>query len=1079
MEMCPLGPLQETLLLHALSTGGLGATLQQHVIRFAGMHAYDHLLAACRVVVGEQPNLRGKLVSSDDIYGIEPVDTAMVAFKTHDLGRLDSASREKHLYDFLHDDKNRGFPEEAALCRFALIQYSQSSAVLVWTVSSLVVDRSSIGIVLGRILECWNGSPVKLMDQGEAWEMICQWNIQHAGSDDEKMEKYWRAYLNGVEPSNWLPPTVTGGERSKTFDNSLSLELGMEASTRLKAFAQEQGLDWVNMAEVTWALLAQRFGGDSDLLFAVERDFRSECHKSVAGVFSNLLLRRFVIPRQTEMTAWLHEEHSREPELDTHGTCSLSRVMHWAGLSRDGSWLTALVRVENPSIGDSLGPFRSHFEFQFETRYEAPGVPVVATMTVSDPIKLAIVVDSGKVDTVLALQLLTCWRRLLEQLADKPSSAISDLKALSDDESALVLQKWNQTDVPYSSDSCVHHLFSKQAAATPDWISVSMGSESLSYRELDTLSDGVAELLYAKGVRTDSCVAICLPRSLMLPVALMGVLKAGGAYVPIDPSYPPERIALMIEDSNARVVITQGEIENRIRMGKASILLLESIGDLPKYSSGFEPPEAASPDQLAYVIYTSGSTGRPKGVAMIHRAMVNLIEWQIRISSGLPPRARTLQFSALSFDVSFQEMLSTLCSGGQLVLITEEIRHNPSALWQCIHENKINRIFLPFVALQQLAEAAVEQEVLPDCLLEVITAGEQLQISPQVTQLFKRTPRASLHNQYGPSETHVVTSLTLEGNPSNWPFLPTIGRPIANTRAYILNDSLNPVPVGGIGEIYIGGVALARGYLNRPEMTAEQFLPDPFRDRPDARLYRTGDLGRHRPDSSIEFLGRADDQVKIRGFRVELAEVEAALRQEPSIRDCVVNAWRHQGENRLVAYVLASSREIFDEGRVRDQVQSRIPDYMCPGFYIQVERLPMTPSGKVNRRALPEPVLERAAFQVGFEPPRNKMEETIIRIWQEVLGINSIGRKDRFFDLGGTSLLIIRVHRKLEGTIARKFPVTTLFKHSTVASLAAHIDEPDSMDQSRRNELRGRAERQRRAMTRQPAMRLHHRRRDI
>ncbi len=1071
MKVYPLGPLQEALLLHVLSTGNQASALQQHIVSFSGNHDSSGLLKACRLVVEKQPNLRGKLKSGTEGYVVEILDTSLVEIEKLDLLGPDNSKREVLLEKFLQKDLDRAFPDELPLCRFTLLQFDASSACLVWTISSILVDRASIGIILHQILTHWMEKTPITTDRKSAWETIAGWNKNNAGLTDDKSKEYWQTYLDGVEPSNWLPKNVYNDGNSGGLAKYSQLALSERTTRKLKDLTQEHMLSWETVAETTWALLAQKFSGEKDLLFSVERRLRNEEHQSLAGVLSNIILRRLSPPSNFSIIDWLCSEQKKEPELIKHSICTLPKVIQWAGLGRDSSWLTSLVCVENPATSNFLKPVKEDLELELESRHEIPGIPVVATMSVGDQIHLSITSDDTKVDSSMVQQLLTYWKKLFEELADKPTASILDLSILSDEEKQTVLNSWNKTNVPFSTNKCVHHLFSEQVAKTPDWTAISMGSESLSYQELDKLSDKVAGLLSTQGVRKDSRVAICLPRSLELPVSMMGVMKAGGGYVPIDPAYPKERISLILDDSDADIVIAKKETENLINDGDTPVLLIESVHDLTKAPSSFVPLDKAIPSQLAYVIYTSGSTGRPKGVAMPHNTMVNLIEWQLRESAGLPQQAKTLQFSALSFDVSFQEMLATLCSGGQLVLITEEIRHNPSALWQCITENSINRIFLPFVALQQLAESAKDQDKLPDSLLEVITAGEQLQITPQLVEMFIRIPHAKLDNQYGPSETHVATYLTLTGDASNWPLLPTIGRPIANTKVYILDEFMTPVPVGGIGEIYIGGVALAREYLNRPEMTSERFLPNPYYDGLHERIYRTGDLGRFLPDGCIEFLGRADDQVKIRGFRVELAEIETVLRRDATIADCIVKTWTHQGEKRLVAYVVTSSGEVFDEGRVRDKMHSMIPDYMCPSFYVQIEQLPKTPSGKVNRRALPEPVLEEVSFQAKFEHAQNNTEEEIIHIWQEVLNISNIGRKDRFFELGGTSLLMIRVHRKLEMAMSQTLPITTLFKHPTVEALAAHIVKPEEATKADHKQVTKRAELQRKAMLRQSALR--------
>ncbi len=1054
-------------------------TLQQYVVDIEGGGNLDSLKAACRSVVDEQPILRSRLRNGENGFLLEPVPAAMVAVKGIDHTRLVSKTETDRREQFLREDRERGrHQDDLPFCRFTLIQFGPTEASLVWTVSSLLVDRESIGIVFRRIFEYWKNSSIEPFDPEEVWLKVRQWCLQHAGLAGGQNENYWRTHLKDAEPQAWLPPRTAGEEQHDRAVTTAQLDLSLETTTRLTSLAREQGLDWATIAETTWALLIQRYRGGSDVLFAAGRGFRGEAEKHLAGVFTNLVLRRLAVPRQGALLEWLCQEKARSSEAAPHGRCPLSTVMRWAGLPQHGAWLTSLVRVEDPRLDDEILPAGSQLKAFVRTKYEMPGVPVVATMCIGKRITLELVGDALKVNDLTASQLLRHWGRLLDQLARKPSLDVAAFSLLSDSERKIILHEWNQTEAPFPSEPCVHHLFARQAALTPDWTAVSMGGDSLSYRRLDALSDALAASLSAQGVRADSSVAICLPRSLELPVAVLGVLKSGGAYLPIDPAYPPERIGLMLEDSRAQVLITRQDIQESIRMGSIPVLPLESIRSLSELPHPFTPPETPSSEQLAYVLYTSGSTGRPKGVAMGHSVLVNLIEWQKRVSANLPPGARTIQFSALSFDVSFQEMFSTLCSGGELVLISEEIRRNPSALWQFIARHAINRIFLPFVALQQLAEAAAGIDDAPESLQEVITAGEQLQITPQLAQLFGRLRRATLHNQYGPTETHVVTSLTLNGDPVTWPALPSIGRPIANARIYILDETRKPLPVGVAGEIYIGGKALARGYLNRPEITAERFLPDPFKGSPTARLYRTGDLGRFQADGCIEFMGRADDQVKIRGYRVELAEVEAALRKDPSVGDCVVNPWAYNGENRLVAYVVTTQPVPFDEAPLRERVRSVLPDYMCPSFYVSVERFPLTPSGKVDRRALPEPVLERSAVSIRFEPPLNPLETSISLIWQEVLGIGAVGRNDRFFDLGGTSLLMIRVHRKLEEVLARRIPITMLFQHPTVAALALHLDEPNRPDDSRQQELQARAARQRQAMARQAGARSALRRRD-
>ncbi len=1070
MESLKPGVMQETLLLHALSTGDISTSLRQHVCVVDGDHDILAVQNACRKVIEEQPSLRSKLVASAEGFEIVPLDTQETPVTVFDFRHIPENEREQRTEELLIDDRQRGFDNDTPLCRFGLLQLD-SAVIILLSVSNIVLDHPSTSIIFNRLLAFLNNPGLVAADPEGVWNMIQTRFSEQSRQCDDRHEAFWRSYLVGVEMLSYLPFRPAPGAAGLDTAGRLSKRLTSETSNALRQLASAHNLSWQSIAECTWAMLMSRCCGKGDILLPVEREFSDKRYQDAAGVFANIVLRRIRVPSTTSVIDWMCSEDSAAPDIVEHGTCSFPHVLDIGGLERGGEWLTCLVRVMAPGIGERLAKYENVSVSSVETVYEVPGVPLLATVEIGTRISLTLVTDRRKIDDPTALQLLSQWQELLSDIGRSPDTAVGEFLALSERDYNLTVQKWNETEAPYPADKCIHQLFVEQANSYPERPAISMGNESLSYKELDFYSDCIAAILSESGVTTNDCVAICLPRSLELPAAVVGVLKAGAAYLPIDPAYPRERIDYMLEDSGAKIIITNQELSGLLENVSTPLFNLENVRLLPdKTNKAAIPDGNDSPEQPAYILYTSGSTGRPKGVAMPHRALVNLIAWQQKVSSELPDGARTLQFSALSFDVSFQELFATLCSGQELVLISEEMRLNPSALWDSIAKHKVNRIFLPFVALQQLAEAAADMDSLPQSLLEVITAGEQLQITEQVVQMFQRLPDATLHNQYGPTETHVVTSLTLSGSPSEWDLLPTIGRPIANARCYLLDSHQKPVPVGVAGEIYIGGHALALGYLNRLELTKDRFLPDPFSPTKDARMYRTGDLGRFRPDGAIEYLGRADDQVKIRGYRVELAEVEAALRKLEDIENCAVTVWKHQRENRLVAYVTVSGNGAFDEGRAREFMNLRVPDYMCPSLYVVIDKLPLTPSGKLNRRALPEPQLQRASLSVSFETARNKTEQEIIEVWQEFLGIDQIGRNDRFFDLGGTSLLMVRIHRRLEQRFNRKFPITTLFQYSTVASLAGRLEESEQTDSIRQHEIAHRAAQQRKAMMRRQSV---------
>lgn len=606
-----------------------------------------------------------------------------------------------------------------------------------------------------------------------------------------------------------------------------------------------------------------------------------------------------------------------------------------------------------------------------------------------------------------------------------------------------LLVEWNNTQRDYPNDKCIHELFEAQVERTPEAVAVvfedveTSASTSLTYQELNAKANQLAHYLQALGIGPDQLVGICVQRSIEMVVGLLGILKAGGAYVPLDPAYPIERLAFMLEDTAVQVLLTQAQLVQSLPPHQARVVCLDTDMEVAQHS--YSNPHQVTTNNLAYVIYTSGSTGKPKGVAMSHRSLCNLLFWQLE-NSTVSTGAKTLQFAPLSFDVSFQEIFSTWCSGGTLVLISEELRRDAVSLLQFINNQKIERLFLPFIALQHLAEAADFSSIVPATLKEIVTAGEQLQVNRYITNLFTQLKDCKLYNQYGPSESHVVTAFTLTGSPLDWSALPPIGRAIANTQIYLLDEHLQPVPVGVPGELYIGGICLARGYLNRPELTEEKFIPNPFSDFGFERLYKTGDLARYLSDGNIEYLGRIDNQVKIRGFRIELGEIETVLGSHPDLKHAVVLVREDEpGDKRLVAYLVVKERQQLVTTNLRRYLLDRLPDYMVPAIFMTVEAMPQTPSGKIDRRALPTPNSQRPQIEQTYVAPKSELECFLVSVWCQILKLDKVGIHDNFFELGGNSLAFLQVAQALQQKLKIDLPVVKLFQHPTIAELANYL----------------------------------------
>ncbi len=644
------------------------------------------------------------------------------------------------------------------------------------------------------------------------------------------------------------------------------------------------------------------------------------------------------------------------------------------------------------------------------------------------------------------------FQTLLSGIVANPDQPISTLPLLSAAEQ-LMLVEWNNTQVDYPKDVCIHQLFEAQVARTPDAVALVFEQEWLSYRELNNRANQLARYLQTLGVGPEVLVGICMERSLLMVVGILGILKAGGAYVPLDPAYPQERLAFMLADTQTKILVTQSRLIAALPEHRASVICLDT--DWKFISQDQEPPASGvTTDNLAYVIYTSGSTGRPKGVLVAHRGLYNLAKEQIR-AFGLQPYNRILEFSSFSFDGSVSEVFPALCAGAALYLGTQDSLMPGPALLQMLRDQSITNATLPPSAL-----AVLPLTELP-ALQTVVVAGEAC--SADTIALWAATDRR-FFNAYGPTEATVCTTIA---ECTNCNKKPPIGHPIANMLVYILDAHLQPVPVGISGELYIGSDSLARGYLNRPELTAEKFIPNLYSKQPGARLYKTGDLARYLSDGNIEFLGRIDHQVKLRGFRIELGEIEAALSQHPLVQHTVVLAREDiPGDKRLVAYVV-SDQPGLTPGELRRFLQEQLPEYMIPSVVI-LENLPLTPNGKVDRQALPKPEVRQ--LEAAYVVPQTEVEQTIATVWQEVLHIKQVGLHDNFFELGGHSLLMAQLHNKLGNVLDKDISIIELFKHPTIGSLAKYLS-PEANEQPDLQKINDRVKKQKDAINRQKQIR--------
>jgi amino acid adenylation domain-containing protein/non-ribosomal peptide synthase protein (TIGR01720 family) len=1008
-----------------------------HALRLDGALDAELLARALTALAHRHESLRTVFPAQDGVPVQRVLPPGPVVPEVVDLRGLPAEAREAQAARLAREEAARPFDlAHGPLLRVRLLRTGAAEDVVLFTMHHIVSDAWSQEILVRDLSELYTAAaegrdpvlpplPVQYADFA-AWQR--EW-LQGPALDEHLA--YWRDRLAGAPPLLDLPAdhprTAAPGEAA----DHRSFALSADVSARLHARAREAGATPFMLLLAAFQAVLARWSGETDVVVGVPVAGRTRLQvENLAGFFVNLLALRTDLSGDPPFRELLARVRETVLGAHAHQDLPFDTLVDALKLERSTA-VTPLFQVLftfRPPAGPPLrlGPVR--------VAHAAP-----AGESAKYDLSLETADDGGRMGGSLTFRrslfgadtvqrMLDHLSRVLEQAADDPGVRLSALRLMGDGELRAVTEGWNRTDADLATEQCIHHLFQDQVERTPDAVAVAFEGGTLSYRALDRRANRLAHRLARLGVGPDVRVGICVERSLELAVAVLAALKADGAYVPLDPEYPEERLRWMLADSAPAVLLVQERLAGRF--GDAGIPLVAVDGDESSWAALPDTPPRPGglrPGHLAYVIYTSGSTGRPKGVMNAHRGVVNRLLW-MQDAYGLAADDAVLQKTTVSFDVSVWELFWPLATGARLVMARPEGHRDPGYLAEAIRREGITTLhFVP-----SMLQLFLEHPRAGACrgLRRVVCSGEAL--PPVLVERFHALlPGVELHNLYGPTEAAVDVTA--------WPCVPgdggrarvPLGRPIANTRTYVLDARLAPAPIGVPGELYLGGVQVARGYLGRPALTAERFVPDPLGPVPGARLYRTGDRARWRADGTLDYLGRLDGQVKIRGLRVETGEVEAALRRHPGVSACAVVAREDApGDRRLVAYVAGGA----DAGELRAHLRQGLPEYMVPGAFVALDALPLTPNGKLDVRALPAP--GPGGAEDGYVAPRTPLEETLAALWAGVLRVERVGVHDSFFDAGGHSLLAVRMLFLVQQAFRVELPLRAVLDHPTVAALA-------------------------------------------
>ncbi|OYD96430.1 non-ribosomal peptide synthetase [Nostoc sp. 'Peltigera membranacea cyanobiont' 210A] len=1050
----PLSPMQQGMLFHTLYAPDSGMYCTQWRCTINGKLNVSAFEQAWARVVDHHPVLRTLFIWEDSKKPLQVVrervnlpwanlDWRERPTTCHQTS-LSLVEPEESLETFLQADLEKGFElNQAPLMRCTLIQMADEIYEFIWTQHHLLIDGWSLPIILQEVFAFYDalncGDDLHLKTPRSYRDYIT-WLQQQ---DLSKAERFWQQALEGfTAPTPFVvDKSFDSNSNQKQTYNQQQIKLSAEITAALQSFVKQHHLTLNILVQGAWALLLSRYSGEGDVVFGATVSGRPPVLlgvESMVGLFINTLPVRVQISEETELLSWLQQLQIQQVDREQYSYSPLVEIHRMSDLSWGMPLFESIVVFENYPTGASLWQQNSNLEIANIKTITRTNYPLAVVAVPDSQLSVQISYDSCRFDAATITRMLGHFQTILAGIAINPRQRLSELPLLTEPERHQLLVEWNDRQTVEYPHKLIPQLFEAQVEKNPDAVAVVFEDQQLTYRELNCRANKIAHHLQTLGVGTEVLVGIFLERSLLVAAVILGILKAGGAFVALDPTYPQERLAYMLNESQASVLLTQKQFVDRLPPSGAKVVYLDSISEANAQENEENLVSKTTSDRLAYVIFTSGSTGKPKGILMTHEGVISRVDRTQKVHN-FTSNDRILQLGNISFDMFVWELFIPLLTGARIVIGHPQKTSDFDYLICLINREQVTIARFVPPMLQML----LEQKEFTTCksIRRVITGGDKLTVN--LMAAFMNNFSADLYNQYGPTER--PSSITWRCQKSNKTSIP-IGRPLPNTEVYILDKMGNLAPIGVVGELYIGGSGLALGYLNDPILTAQKFIQNPFNDQPSSRIYKTGDLVRYLPDGNLEFVGRIDNQVKIRGFRIELEEIEAVLSQHPELLEVVVILREDQpGNPRLVAYFVPQKGQVPTLDTLRNYLKEKLPDYMVPSAFVNLETIPLTPNGKVDRHTLPVPDASSLSQSISFVPPDNATQEILAAIWSEVLKLERVSIYDNFFELGGHSLLATQVFSRLRQAFSIELPLRSLFELPTIAELAKRIDSIHSI----------------------------------